>query len=106
MTASPAEVAYKLSNRQPEGHRMPWHLYRMSLKGKVAVGNLTALGIFLLLFKATFPSGVVKIEFATTAERTIAYGAKYALEVLTFPVGWAPFHTALLASSGGESPLR
>ena len=28
---------------------MPWHLYKMRLVGKVAVGNLTFVGILLLL---------------------------------------------------------
>ena len=67
---------------------MPFRLYKMDLKGKVAFGNLGLIGLALLVFRIASPHGLFIADCPLEAMRAVATAALHAVFVLGFPVGW------------------
>ena len=67
---------------------MRFRLFRMGIEGAIAVGNLSLLGIAMLVYLATSPPAGADYDSAGSGEFLVAYVMTRAVLVLTFPVGW------------------
>lgn len=65
---------------------MAFHLYKMTLQGKIAMANLTAIGLAAVSFLLIYPKGLY--SDAMMAHRQWADFFIVVVMVVSFPVGW------------------
>lgn len=83
-----AELSKWRRQRKPGQHLMEFHLWRLTLQGKIAMGILSVIGVLLAVARIIYPAHYIYSAGSLYESDILSTPIGWGIAVLTFPLGW------------------